>query len=131
MADFNPSPRELEILKILWELGSASVREVLERMCPSGERAFNTVQSLLRIMEKKGLVTHKAEGRAFIYRAKHSRQHETERLLDTLFDGAIDQFVVSLISAKDTSPDELKSLERIISQARKEKLSKRDKGNSK
>ncbi|MBX6315715.1 MAG: BlaI/MecI/CopY family transcriptional regulator, partial [Isosphaeraceae bacterium] len=61
MAEIVPSQRELEVLKVLWELGSGSVREVHQRMCPAGELAFNTVQTLLRIMEEKGLVGHRAE----------------------------------------------------------------------
>ena len=67
MADFAPSERELQILKVLWEIGSGSVREVHRRLCPNDECAFNTVQTLLRIMEDKGLVEHRTEGRTFIY----------------------------------------------------------------
>ena len=62
MADWVPSERELEILKVLWELGSGSVRDVHARMCPEGELAFNTIQTLLRIMEDKGLVGHRSQG---------------------------------------------------------------------
>jgi predicted transcriptional regulator len=57
-----PSESELDILKVLWKLGSASVRAVHEELCPGGELAFNTIQTLLRIMEEKGLVRHRAEG---------------------------------------------------------------------
>ena len=49
-----PSGREMDILKVLWELGPASVRDVCRRMCPNGELAFNTIQTLLRIMDEKG-----------------------------------------------------------------------------
>ena len=73
MAENQPSPRELDVLKALWGLGSASVREVHERMCPDGELAFNTVQTMLRLMEDKGLVKHEVDGRTFIYTAKYSR----------------------------------------------------------
>ena len=61
LAENEPSPRELDVLKALWGLGSGSVREVHERMCPDGELAFNTIQTLLRIMEDKGLIRHRAE----------------------------------------------------------------------
>ena len=50
---------------MLWELGSASVRQVRERLCPNEELAFNTVQTFLRIMDDKGLVSHKSQGRSF------------------------------------------------------------------
>ena len=87
MAENEPSPRELDVLKALWGLGSGSVREVHERMCPDGELAFNTVQTLLRIMEDKGLIRHRAEGRTFIYEPIYSRDRVTSRLLHRVFDG--------------------------------------------
>ena len=121
MSDFVPSERELEILKTLWEMGSGSVSEVHQRMCPGGELAFNTVQTLLRIMEKKGLVEHRADGRTFIYRPKYSRERATTRFLNKVFDGALDQLVLSVLRAKDASPDELKDLERLIAKTRRDK----------
>ena len=62
MEELTPTGRELEILKVLWELGSATVRQVRERLWPNGEFAFNTVQTFLRIMDDKGLVSHKSRG---------------------------------------------------------------------
>lgn len=121
MSDKNPSSRELEILKILWDLGPASVREVHEQMCPDGELAFNTVQTLLRIMDDKGLVSHERRGRTFVYKPRHTREREMSRLLDKVFDGALDQFVVSLLKTKNASAAELKQLERIIAEARKKR----------
>ncbi len=124
MAEQAPSERELEILKALWDLGAGSVREVYERLHPQGDAHFNTIQTLLRIMEDKGLVGHRAEGRTFIYFARHSREQVTKRFLNKVFDGAVDQLVLSLLQAEDTSPDELKQLERLIARARREKQSR-------
>jgi len=123
VADWVPSERELEILKVLWELGSGSVRDVHARMCPEGELAFNTIQTLLRIMEDKGLVGHRAKGRTFIYYPKHNRQRVSSHFLQTVFDGALDQLVVSMLGAKDSSPAELRHLEKLIAKARREKQS--------
>jgi BlaI family transcriptional regulator, penicillinase repressor len=119
----SPSERELEILKVLWELGSGSVREVHQRLCPNDELAFNTVQTLLRIMEDKGLVGHRSEGRTFIYFPRHSLERVARRFLDKVFDGSIDRLVLTLLRTEDTSADELKELERLIARARKEKQS--------
>jgi predicted transcriptional regulator len=113
----------MDVLKALWEIGSGSVREVHERMCPGGELAFNTVQTILRIMEEKGLVRHRAEGRTFIYEPTYSRDKVTSRLLHRVFDGALDQVVISLLQAKDASEDELRGLERLIAEARRRKAS--------
>ncbi len=77
-----PTGRELEILKVLWEHGPSSVCAIhLALVDASGEDlAYNTVQTFLRLMESKHLVTHTAEGRSFIYTAEFSReemQHAT------------------------------------------------------
>jgi predicted transcriptional regulator len=124
LAEVVPSPRELDVLKALWELGSGSVREVHEKMCPGGELAFNTVQTLLRIMDDKGLVRHRARGRTFVYEPVYRRDTVTSRLLHRVFDGALDQVVMSLLQAKDATEEELKGLERLIAEARKKKSSK-------
>jgi BlaI family transcriptional regulator, penicillinase repressor len=126
LAGNEPSPRELDVLKALWALGSGSVREVHQRMCPGGELAFNTVQTLLRIMEGKGLVGHRVEGRTFVYEPRYSRDRVTSRLLHRVFDGALDQAVLSLLEAKDASEEELRGLERLIAAARKRKGSRGD-----
>ena len=121
MTEPSPSERELEILKVLWELGSGSVREVHQRLCPNDELAFNTVQTTLRIMEDKGLVTHRSEGRTFIYYPQHSRERVARRFLDKVFDGSLDQLVLTLLQTEDTSAGELKELERLIARARRDK----------
>ena len=127
MTENEPSPRELDVLKALWALGSGSVREVHERMCPDGELAFNTIQTLLRIMEDKGLIRHRAQGRTFIYEPIYNRDRVTARLLHRVFDGALDQAVLSLLQAKDASETELRGLERMIAEARKLKASRTEK----
>lgn len=124
MSNIGPSQRELEILKVLWELGEGSVRQVHERLCPQGECAFNTVQTLLRIMEDKGLVEHRTKGRTFIYAPKYTREQVSSRFLHNVFDGALDQLVLSMLQAENVGPDELKDLERLIAKARREKRGK-------
>ncbi len=123
-----PSGRELEILKVLWELGSASVREVYERMCPQGELAFNTIQTLLRIMDEKGLVKHASRGRTFVYSPAYSREQETARFLDKVFDGAMDQFVASLLKSRRPSPRELQQLRDVLRDARRGRGTREDRG---
>ena len=74
MDEPTPSGRELEILKVLWDLGRGTVRDVYRRMCPNEELAFNTVQTLVRIMDDKGLVSHEKQGRGFVYTPRYSRE---------------------------------------------------------
>lgn len=116
-----PTPRELEILKVLWELGPRSVSEVHKALRPAGgkELAANTVQTLLRIMETKGLVAHTESGRTFIYRPLFSREESATRFLDRVFDGAASQLVSTLLRAEKIPPAELEQLRQLINQARK------------
>ena len=119
-----PSERELDVLKALWEIGSGSVREVADRLAPELGLAFNTVQTVLRNMEDKGLVGHRADGRTFVYFPKHTREQVTARFLSKVFGGALDQFVLSMLRASDANPDELRELEKLIAQARAAKQRK-------
>jgi BlaI family transcriptional regulator, penicillinase repressor len=124
LAEQAPSERELQILKVLWELGEGTVREVHERLHPRGEAHFNTVQTLLRIMEDKSLVGHRTRRRTFIYFPKHSREKVTRRFLYKVFDGALKQLVLSLLQAEDTTAADLRELERLIARARRAKQSR-------
>ena len=120
-----PTGRELEILKVLWELGPSSVRVVYRQLLgqqPEGEDlAYNTVQTLLRIMETKGLVAHAQEGRAFVYSARYSRDQSAARFLDRVFDGAASQLVASLLQAERISPEELERMQALIADARRKR----------
>ena len=109
-----PTERELEILKILWELGTASVRDVFDIMHAKEDIAQNTVQTFLRMMEHKGLVSHTLEGRSFIYRPLYSRQRTVSRFVQRVFDGAVDQLVLSALAAKKLSKKELTAIEQMI-----------------
>lgn len=114
-----PTARELEILKILWEKGACSVRAVHRDLARDNpELAYNTVQTLLRIMADKGLVRHHAEGRSFIYTPCFTREESASRFLDRVFDGAVSQLVSSLLRAERISPAELDRMQEMIAEAR-------------
>ena len=118
--------RELEILKVLWVRGKASVREVQEDLIQaSGPVAYSTVQTLLNIMEeKKGLVRHVVEGRTFIYVPKKSPDRTirelTRRFVDRVFDGALDRVMVALLDTKTPSAEEFDRLRAMIDEAQKQ-----------
>ena len=120
--DVEPTGRELEILKVLWDREEATVREVYEALSRELPIVQNTVQAFLRTMEDKRLVTHRIEGRTFIYRPVPQREqtarHLVSRLLDRAFDGALDQLVQSAFSVRPPTPEELAGLEALIAKAR-------------
>ena len=121
MPDNAPTERELDVLKVLWDLGEARVRDIHAAMCRTEECAFTTVQTLLRIMADKGLVKQRQVDRALLYRPIHTREQVSSRFLNRVFDGAIDQLVLNMLQAENVSPDEMRELERLIAKARRDK----------
>jgi BlaI family penicillinase repressor len=122
--DQTPTERELEILKILWGRREATVREVYEEMSRHAPIVQNTVQAFLRTMEEKKLVSHRLEGRTFVYRPllRHddTKQRLVSRVLQRVFDGAIDQLVQSALSLRQPTADELERLEKLIEEAKRD-----------
>jgi BlaI family transcriptional regulator, penicillinase repressor len=121
-----PTAREMEILKVLWEHGPKSVADVHRLVRPADGKAqhLNTIQTLLRLMETKGLVDHQTEGRTFIYEPLFSRDETAVRFLDRVFDGAASELVLSLIKAEKVSPEELAEMHKLIAAARKPGVAK-------
>ncbi|MFL5240923.1 MAG: BlaI/MecI/CopY family transcriptional regulator [Gemmataceae bacterium] len=115
-----PTGRELEILKVLWEMGPCSVKDVHRQLDQADDLAHNTVQTLLRIMETKGLVDHHVEGRTFIYAPRFTREESTVRFLDRVFDGAASQLVQSLLRSERIPAEELKKMHAMIADARRQ-----------
>jgi predicted transcriptional regulator len=113
----------MEILKVLWDQGASSVRSVHRQMNAhrpqEDDLAYNTVQTLLRIMEEKGLVAHHVEGRTFVYSPQFSRDESAARFLDRVFDGAAGELVQSLLRSERISNEELERLQAMINEARR------------
>jgi predicted transcriptional regulator len=120
-----PTDRELLLLKVLWERGEATVREVWEALRDEVPIVQNTVQAFLRLMEDKGLVTHRLDGRSFVYRATtpgdKTKKNLLSGLLDTVFDGSLDQLVASALAAKKPSADELTRLRALLAEAERKR----------
>ena len=116
-----PTARELEILKVLWEHGPKSVSEV-HRLIKTGDGKnphMNTVQTLMRLMEAKGLAKHTLDGRTFVYTPLFSREQSATRFLDRVFDGAASQLVMTLLKAERIPPGELEQMLKLIAHVKK------------
>ena len=134
MTDLIPSDRELQALKILWCRGQATVREICDAINEDGaELAYTTVLSLLQVMERKGLVGHKRVGKAYAYFPKAERNRTFQKLaggfLKSVFDGAMEEYLIHALQSRDTTAEELGQLEKMISEAKGHLGKKAKKGN--
>ena len=115
---------QLQILGILWERGEGTVSDVLENLTGT-ELAYTTVATMLRKMETRGLVTHRAEGRSFVYRPKVKARDVSHRmasqLVDRLFEGSVLEAVNHLLTTRQVSREELARIEQLIAEKRKSK----------
>jgi predicted transcriptional regulator len=118
--DRAPTKRELDILKVLWDHGASSVKDVHRHLqaAQTDELAYTTVQTLLRLMDGRGLVTHTVTGRQFIYEPAFSRQDSATQFLERVFDGAASELMLCLLDSERVSADELDKLQALIHAAR-------------
>lgn len=121
MADrqFELGDAELEVLKLLWDNGPATVRDVLTRLHDRQRRvAYTTVQTLLTRLEQKGYVSSDKSDFAFVFRAKLTRNRVTKDRLKTLvsqlYDGAVGPLVLQLIRSERFTAEEVEQLQQMI-----------------
>jgi predicted transcriptional regulator len=113
---------ELPLMKVLWERGPSSVKDVLEALPNDPPLAYNTVLTTLRILEEKGYVDHEKDGRAFTYRAlvrqEQARQSALGLLLNRFFENSAEQLVHNLLKSEKLSSAQLKRLRKMIEEAK-------------
>lgn len=109
---------ELRLMEVLWKKGCATVSDVLEGLKTKPPLAYSTVITTLRILETKGYVSHKKEGRAFSYQPligrDEARQSAITHLLQRLFDGSPELLMTSLFEDRKISAAEMKRLRALI-----------------
>jgi len=110
---------ELEVLKVLWELGEGTVREVLERLTPLGrDWAYTTAQTLLNRLQEKGCVASEKRGRSFVFRPLHTRDQLVGQSLDDLAarvcDGDAMPLLLKLVESSHFTRDELARFRALI-----------------
>jgi BlaI family penicillinase repressor len=114
--------RELDVVAVLWDRGSATVAEVLEAM--GEDLAYTTVLTVLRGLEAKGAVRHETDGRAYRYRAQIEASvigdRSLRRLLDRVYAGSRELLLTQLVADRNVSAAELKRLRRLIDERLRE-----------
>jgi predicted transcriptional regulator len=115
-----PTEGELAILRVIWERGSCTVRDIHQVL---GRTQYTTVLKLLQIMTEKGLVRREALGRTHVYRACRSEAQTQRQLVKDLlaraFGGSAVDLVVQALAAKRATPSELKAIQKLIDRSRK------------
>jgi BlaI family penicillinase repressor len=113
-----PTAGELEVLKVLWDRGPSTVREVMDVLNEIRPRAYTSVMSLLNVMTDKGLLVREPQGRAFVYRPRNDRGRTLRRLIGDLlgraFEGSTSQLVAHLLDQTKPTAAELDEIRRAI-----------------
>ena len=113
-----PTDAELEILRVLWQRGASTVRDVYDALSKTKPIGYTTVLKFMQIMAEKGLVRRDEEQRAHVYSAmvpqEQTQQQMVRDLLRRAFDDSASQLVMQALASKKTSPEELAEIRRLL-----------------
>ena len=113
-----PAVMELAILRVLWERGPSTVREVCDVLDSQKSTGYTTVLKLLQIMTVKGMVVRNEEARAHVYVARQPAESTKRQLVSDLvqraFAGSASQLMMHALSGKKTSRDEIEEIRRML-----------------
>ncbi len=123
LKNLKPTESELEILKILWNKESATVREVHLELSKTKESGYTTTLKLMQIMFEKGLVKRDDSNKTHIYEPAISKQRTQKQFLDkminTLFAGSSTQLVLQALGNQKSSKDELDEIQKYLDNLKK------------
>jgi len=112
------TPLELQIMQVLWNDGPGNVLHVQKGLSSQTELAYNTVQTMLNILHRKGRVRRTLKGRAYVYRATVSEEtvllNAVRDLVQRMFGGSSEQLVMSLIKSREVDPERIADLSRKV-----------------
>ena len=115
-----PTDSELLILRVLWDNGPCTVRDVHEALVDVQSTGYTTTLKLMQIMAEKGLVTRDDSARTHVYAARLPREAVQRQmvsdLMDRVFGGSASALVLQALNSKATSPEELREIRRLIDQ---------------
>ena len=113
-----PTPKELEILQIVWKNGPSSVKDVQSALGGDPVNGYTTILKLLQIMYEKGLVTRQKAGKLHLYKAVTSQENTNQQLvhkmIETVFQGSAAQLVLSALGNRKSSKEELREIRRYL-----------------
>jgi predicted transcriptional regulator len=111
---------ELRLMRILWDRGESTVADMVAATADEGPLAYTSVLTTIRVLENKGYVTHRQDGRAFLYTSSIGEQEasrsEVRHLLQRFFGNSRERLLLSLLGDQEISPEELKRLKEAIAE---------------
>ena len=120
-----PTESELEILSVLWNEGSATVREIHETISQQRDIGYTTVLKMMQLMYEKGLLTRDESSRAHVYEPAVAETQTQKTMMldfvDRVFGGSAQKMVMSALESKTTSKEELSEIKRMIETYEEEK----------
>ena len=115
------TPLELEIMKVLWDTGPATVQSVQEKLPGEPKLAYTTVQTMLNVLHRKNKVERSLKGRAYVYAPLLTREMAIRTTLRDVitrfFGGSAESLVMSLVASRDLKPEKLAKLKRLVENA--------------
>jgi predicted transcriptional regulator len=113
--------QELEIMKVVWELGTATVRDVYETLLGRRKIAYTTVMTMMNILEAKGYLKKRADEKAYLYRPSRSKAQVVkamvEEFVQRVFNGSAEPLLVQLVKDRRLSPQDLEKIARAIKES--------------
>jgi BlaI family penicillinase repressor len=110
--------QELEIMKIVWDLGSATVRQVYERLLEQREIAYTTVLTMMQVLERKGRLRKSPEEKAHVYKPAEEKQKViggmVQEFLNRVFNGSAEPLLLHLLEGERLSADEVDRLRKSL-----------------
>jgi BlaI family penicillinase repressor len=118
--------QELQIMKVVWDRGAATVKEVCDVISQRKATAYTTVLTLMGILEDKGALTHVRAGRAYIYKPLLSRKQATRNQIHDVvvrfFDGRAEKMIESVLESELSGPDQVAALRSLLESRREHQV---------
>ena len=110
--------QELQIMKVIWEIGAATVKDVCNVMSQTKAVAYTTILTLMGILEDKGALAHTRSGRAFLFRPVLSRRQATRNqvrdVITRFFDGSPERMVEDILVNEALDPDQIETVRSLL-----------------
>jgi predicted transcriptional regulator len=112
---------EIRLMRVLWERGESAVSDMVAAIADATPLAYTSVLTTVRVLEKKGYVVHRQEGRAFLYSACVAQQEagrsEVSHVLGRFFGNSRERLMLALLGDETISPEELRRMKQMIADA--------------